>query len=145
MKRILVGTDGSEGADRALDYAAQLAKDSGADLFVVNVIGSQGLPGDLFSRFTRAQHVWLDELLDSLSAEALRQAQDRVRKVGPPSVHLESLRGDAAQTILQMAEDRDVDAIVIGKRGSGRVAGLLLGSVSQKLVSLSSRVVIVVP
>ena len=45
MKRsILVATDGSEAADRAVDYAASLAKREGADLLIANVIGGYGLP-----------------------------------------------------------------------------------------------------
>jgi nucleotide-binding universal stress UspA family protein len=145
MKHILAATDGSAGADRAVDYAAQLAKESGSRLMVVNVIGGYGLPGGLFRRFTQAQQVWLDELLESLSADILRQAQDRVRNLGFPSMHLESRRGDVAETLLEIAEVTGVDAIVVGKRGTGRIAGMLLGSVSQKLVSLATRVVIVVP
>jgi nucleotide-binding universal stress UspA family protein len=145
MKHILVATDGSAGADRALDYAAQLAKDSEAKLTVVNVIGGYGLPGELFRRFTRAQQAWLDELLDSLSADTLKLAQERIRKFGVSSIHLESRRGDAAETIIEIADQMGVDAIVVGKRGAGRVAGMLLGSVSQKLVSLATHVVIVVP
>lgn len=145
MNRILVATDGSADAGRAVDYAAQMAKDSGAELLVVNVIGDQGLPGEIFQQFTRAQQSWLNERLEALSADLLRRAQDSARTLGVPSVHLESRRGDIAQTILEIANDKAVDAIVVGKRGAGRVAATLLGSVSQKLVSLAARVVVVVP
>ena len=62
MKRVLVATDGSEGADRAVDYAARRAKDDGAELLIVNVIGGYGLPEKVFMAFTEAQHVWLKEL-----------------------------------------------------------------------------------
>ncbi len=48
MKRILVATDGSEAAGRAIEYAANLAKNEGADLLIANVIG-EGLPENLFS------------------------------------------------------------------------------------------------
>lgn len=145
MKRILAATDGSAGAERAVDFAARLAKDSGADLTLVNVIGGYGLPGEAFRQLTRAEHAWLDELLESQSAQALRHAQDRARALQAPSVHLESRRGEVAQTIIGIAEEMDADAIVVGKRGSGQLAGMLLGSVSQKLVSLAPRVVMVVP
>ena len=50
-----------------------------------------------------------------------------------------------ARTIIDIAQEKGVDAIIVGKRGAGRVAGLLLGSVSQKLVSLSPVPVTVVP
>jgi nucleotide-binding universal stress UspA family protein len=46
MNRILVATDGSEGADRAVDYASLRAKDDSAELLIVNVIGGYGLPDD---------------------------------------------------------------------------------------------------
>lgn len=145
MKRILVATDGSAGADRAVDYAVRLAKDTGADLTVANVIGGYGLPGEAFRQFTRAQHAWLDEMLQALSAETLKHAQERARSLGMPSVHLESRRGEVAQTILEIAGEIGADAVVVGKRGAGQVAGILVGSVSQKLVSLAPRVVMVVP
>ena len=44
MKRILVATDGSEGAGRAVEYASRRAKDDGAELWIVNVMGGHGLP-----------------------------------------------------------------------------------------------------
>ena len=56
MNRILVAVDGSEGADRAIDYAARRAKDDGAELLIVNVIGGYGLPDKLFMAFTHDQH-----------------------------------------------------------------------------------------
>lgn len=145
MRHILVATDGSAGAGRAVDYAARLAKDVGADLQVVNVIGGYGLPGTVFQQFSRSQGRWLEEHLEAASAQILRQARERVRKLGVASVRLESRRGEVAETIIEVAEATRVDAIVVGKRGAGRVAGMLLGSVSQKLVSLSPRVVMVVP
>lgn len=145
MKRILVATDGSDDANRAVDYAAALAKDTGAELVVANVIGGYGLPDEIFNQFTRAQHGWLEDMLDSASAEILNSARARVQAAGVTGVQLESRRGDAAQILLRIADEKDVDTIVVGKRGTGRVSGMLLGSVSQKLVSLAPCVVIVVP
>lgn len=145
MKHMLVATDGSEGANRAVDFAAHLAKDDGAELLIVNIMGGYGLPDGLFSTFTRAKHAWLKELLASLSAEILTKARDRARNVGVEGIQVNSCAGDIASTIIEIARERQVDAIVVGKRGAGRVGGLLLGSVSQKLVSLAPLPVTVVP
>jgi nucleotide-binding universal stress UspA family protein len=145
MKLILVATDGSETADRAVEYAANLAKRYDASLLIVNVIGGYGLPDSVFRLFTHAQQAWLQELLESMSAQMLTKARDRARGLGVTTIQLESRTGDVAQTIVEIAEEKDADAIVVGKRGEGRVAGLLLGSISQKLVSLSPRPVTVVP
>jgi nucleotide-binding universal stress UspA family protein len=53
--------------------------------------------------------------------------------------------GDPAEVIVEIARAEQMEAIVIGRRGRGRLAGLLLGSVSQKVASLASCIVIVVP
>ena len=144
-KNILVATDDSAGARRAVDYAAALAKLLGANLLIVNVVGSYSLSGQAVRRFTRAQTTWLKETLEALSAELLRKALDRAKGVGPSKVQIESRMGDVAPTIIEIADERDADIMVVGKRGQSRVKGILLGSVSQKLVSLASRPVIVVP
>ncbi|MGA2843625.1 MAG: universal stress protein [Steroidobacteraceae bacterium] len=145
MNRILVATDGSEGADRAVDYAARRAKADGAELLIVNVMGGYGLPDKVFLAFTNDQNVLLKELLASQSAATLTTARDRAREAGVSTIVLESRTGEVAQTILDIAHEKKADAIVVGKRGAGRVAGVLLGSVSQKLVSLSPLPLTVVP
>lgn len=146
MKRVLVATDGSEGADRAVDHAAQLAKRFGAELLIVNVIGGYGLPDEVLRYFTQAPQAWLEEpVLTKLSTEMLTKAGHRAQRGSPAKIELESRSGDVAQTIIEIAQEKDADAIVVGKRGAGQIAGLLLGSISQKLVSLASCPVTVVP
>jgi nucleotide-binding universal stress UspA family protein len=145
MKHILVATDGSDGADRAVDYAAHLTTNHDADLLIVNVISGDGLSGNVFSRITDAQQTWLKDLLASESATVLTKARERARSAGVTMIQLESRTGNVAQTILEIAQEKNADTIVVGKRGTGRIAGLLLGSVSQKLASLASIPVTIVP
>jgi nucleotide-binding universal stress UspA family protein len=144
MNKILVATDGSEGANRAVDYASRRAKMEGAELLIVNIAG-HGLPDQVFRSMTRSQHSWLDELLASLSAETLTKARERARGIGVEIVQLESRRGEVAQAVIEVAREKEVEAIVVGKHGAGRVAELLLGSVAHKLVSLAPLPVTVVP
>jgi nucleotide-binding universal stress UspA family protein len=145
VKRILVATDGSEGSDRAVDFAAHLAKTCKASLLIINVMGGYGLPIELLRQFSNAEGAWLQELLTSMSAEILKSARDGAHKIGAPTIVLESRGGNVAQAIIDFAEEKDANAIVVGKRGSSRVADMLLGSVARKLVNLATCVVMVVP
>jgi len=145
VKQILVATDGSEGSDRAVDFAANLAKTYGATLLIINIRGGYGLPVALLRQFSNADGAWLGELLTSMSAEVLKSARDRALKIGAPTIVLESREGRIAQSIIDFAKEKHADAIVVGKQGSGRVADILLGSVPQKLLSLAACVMVVVP
>ena len=102
-------------------------------------------PTKAFLRFSQSEQVWLDELLESLSAETLKKADDRARALGVAVILLESRKGDVAQTVIAIAKEKAADVIVVGKRGAGPVARLLLGSVSHELVNLAALPVIVVP
>jgi nucleotide-binding universal stress UspA family protein len=145
VKRILVATDGSEGSDRAVDFAADLAKTHGADLLIVNIRGGYGLSIELMRQFSDTDSAWFEELLKTTSAEILNSARDRAHSAGVPNIVLESRGGHIAEAIIDFAEEKDADAIVVGKRGSGDMTEMLLGSVPQKLVNLASRVIMVVP
>jgi len=145
VKQILVATDGSEGSDRAVDFAANLAKAYGATLLIINIRGGYGLPVALLRQFSNADGAWLGELLTSMSAEVLKSARDRALKIGAPTIVLESRGGKIAQSIIDFAEEKHAEVIVVGKQGSGRVADILLGSVPQKLLSLAACVMVVVP
>jgi nucleotide-binding universal stress UspA family protein len=142
MRHIMVATDGSDGADRAIDVAAAVAKALGANLSVLTVGGN--LSSEEMRQLARAEGD-LGDALESLSNEILRRAKDRAQRIGVPAVRLQVAWGDAAETIIEAARRERVDAIVIGRRGRGRLAGLLLGSVSQKVASLAPCIVIVVP
>ncbi len=61
LATIVVATDGSEGADRAVDYAASRTKTGHADLVILNVIGGYRPPDKLMRAFTHAQNAWLRE------------------------------------------------------------------------------------
>ena len=91
MRHIMVATDGSSSADRAVDFAAQLAKATGAALHILTIAG--GLSGDATRRLAQAEgHV--GDSLEALSIQALMQARGRVQRVGMVAIDIETGWGD---------------------------------------------------
>ena len=142
-QKILVGTDDSPGANRALNEATDLAARLGAELIIVYVQPSH-LTEDL-ERLRFIEHASMDEILKAASLEILGRAKDGAKEIGATNVRIVLGAGDPASFILQLAEREQVDFVVVGKRGRGQLAGLLIGSVSQKLASLASCKVVIVP
>jgi nucleotide-binding universal stress UspA family protein len=142
MRHILAATDGSAGADRAVDLASELAKATGAHLLILTV--QDPIPAEAAEAFAAIEHVTKGEVTDIAGRGTLVRAQARAARKGvDASMQLET--GDPTEAILKIAGERGIDTIVVGKRGCGQLRGLLLGSVSQKLVSLAPCTVVIVP
>jgi nucleotide-binding universal stress UspA family protein len=75
----------------------------------------------------------------------LIEAKERARRIGVSDIQVQTSWGDAAEANIEIARREGVNMIVLGRRGRGRLTGLLLGSVSQKLVGLAPCAVVVVP
>jgi nucleotide-binding universal stress UspA family protein len=80
-----------------------------------------------------------------ISNQILRRVQERAQRLGVSTVKTHIAWGDPAEAIIAAVHRETVDAVVVGRRGRGQLAGLLLGSVSQKVVTLAPCIVIVVP
>jgi len=143
--RIMVATDGSDAAGRALDLAARLAKQSMGDLKIVHVISVQNLPMDQLADYARWEHVTLSEVLNTFAEEKLTAARQRAEALGAMNVQTESIMGEVSESILDVARRDKADMVILGKRGRGRLSGLVLGSVSQKVVCVAPCVIVVVP
>jgi len=140
IRRIVVGVDGSEPSIRALQWAARQAEWSGATLEVLTVW--------TFPEHTAplgiVPHVpWPEELL----AEAQAKLDDLIGREmpnrDPDRVQVHVIRGSAAPVLLEAAQAADL--IVVGSRGRGALADLLLGSVSERCVRHAGCPVVVVP
>lgn len=141
-KRIAVATDGSDGANRAVDAAAELAKATDADLIIATVGGN--VTGAELRRLASTDGD-LPKTMEAKADRVLRQAARRARRLGIPTPVLRCGWGDPAETILDIVAREKADTLVVGRRGGGRLSGLLLGSVSQKVASLAPCTVIMVP
>jgi nucleotide-binding universal stress UspA family protein len=122
--KILVAYDGSDGAKRALDQAAELAH-NGASVSVVSV--AEPLP-----QFGRAAPMLVPEADEERKRE-LREAKAALAGKGIDASIVER-KGDAATMIIGEAEHENAEVIVMGTRGLNTAQRWLLGSVSSKVV-----------
>lgn len=143
ISRMLVATDGSSGGSRAVTAAAEMAKALDCDLLLLT-LPENTLPPAKWSELARAEG-GVAEGLELLETRILVEAKERAESIGVAKVRTSSGSGDVAEAIMDVARRERTDIIVVGRRGRGQLAGLLLGSVSQKLVSLAPSLVLVVP
>jgi nucleotide-binding universal stress UspA family protein len=143
MTTILAATDGSEGAGRAVVAAAEAAKALGAHLEIVTVQAAE--PDNDLKIFSRAEGAPFGDIMEAAAQEVLEGARRIATEAGLKAVKLRSVVGDPAEAILDVIERSKAGMVVVGRRGRGQLRGLLLGSVSQKLVTLAPCRVMVVP
>jgi nucleotide-binding universal stress UspA family protein len=140
FQRILVPSDGSEHALRAVRLAGRLAKEQGATLVLLTVIT---IPQSLVMATGVGDGV-IQEYVDESSGEALGPALAALREMGVDAeVRIEM--GSAAEVILDEVVDLGADLVVMGKRGVGELKGLLLGSVSSRVAHHLAVPVMLVP
>ncbi len=159
IKSILVPTDGSDQADKAVDFATDIAARYGAKLSLVYVTSrgpslealrdsidmsqlSESARDELdASKHPIAEHVSSALIPPVVSNDALREIGEQVlargrqtsEAKGVSSTNTVLLDGDPARKILQVARQQQADLITMGSRGLGGVEGLLTGSVSYKV------------
>jgi nucleotide-binding universal stress UspA family protein len=138
MERIVIATDGSPGARAAITEGLELALLLGAAVTFVAVRSSAPLFGS--ASLASAPHL-SDELRETRSA--LEGAMEEAERAGVPADY-EIAEGHVADEIVRTARYREADLIVVGSRGLGDIASVLLGSVSRELVEGSPLPVMVV-
>ena len=138
IKNILVATDGSAAANRAVDIAADMAAQYECSLSILNVVRDMQLPPELV-RMAKVEKLSLRDadLLKFLADKVLSKAAERAKKKGATAVRTAVGEGDPATVIIKQAKRRNADLIVMGTRGLGKIKETFLGSVSRKVCNLS--------
>lgn len=131
--RILVPTDGSDGVERAVQHAVDLAVEHGATvhaLYVVNSASYAGMP---------MESSWegIDEMLRADATDAVEMVRAVADDFDVP-VETAVIDGTPSSEIVRYAEEEGCDLIVMGTHGRGGIDRLLLGSVAEKVVRGSS-------
>ncbi len=134
---ILVPTDFSYAADRALHYAVQLARRQRAQVALLHVVAPAAIP----SRFLTSVRTDLPQLAE-LSREHLARL---ARRMGIRPRRAAVKTGQAAEEILRYADELGADLIVIGARGHSKLDRLLIGTTAERVVRHARCPVLVVP
>jgi nucleotide-binding universal stress UspA family protein len=134
MKKILVGFDGSEGSEQALNRAMMLIDEYG-ELFILAVIPSQSnkifVDNDMYKKIKKKA----DILIDSVIADIGSHEYSTTGMVE---------EGDPAARIIDVSNRLNVDLIVLGSRGTSKLGQYLIGSVANKVVQYAHKPVMVV-
>jgi nucleotide-binding universal stress UspA family protein len=138
FKKIIWATDGSASAYRALPYAKELARQDDTSLLVVHAVenyaGSRaaGLPVYVDDEEMQAR---IEQQVAELQAEGIDAELKVVTGLGIRPAH----------AIAEVAKEAGADLIVTGTRGHTALGGLLLGSVTQRLLHIAPCPVLAVP
>ena len=137
-KKILVPTDGSEFAKKAQKHALFISKVSGAEIIAVSVTENNfvnGLPLD-------DEVYQLNQILKERSEENLKEF-DQLNEDDLKITHV-IREGSPARVILEVAQEEDIDLIVMGSSGKSGFDRFIMGSVADKVVNSSKCAVLVV-
>ncbi len=136
-EKILVAVDHSEVTARVLSAVRELASLSQGEVWVLHLREREtvGSTGPLTSPESREE-----------AGEAVTAVVDTLTKAGVKAhgVVRDTLFGHAAREIVSDAREYGADVIVMGSRGRGDLAGLVLGSTAHKVIHLADRPVLVV-
>ena len=137
--KILTAVDGSEISGRAVERAAELAKQSGAELHLIYVIDAGFIspgPGDSVRDLVHQR-------FETEGKDALEKFTAKAKDAGVSvESHLEV--GHAGNTIIKKAEELACDLIIVGSLGKSKLDRLLLGSVSSHVVNYAKTNILVV-
>jgi len=148
FSKILVAFDGSEPSKRALDLAAKTTAMFKGELIILTVVPRVTLP--IFAEegvgSLRAADIdGYDAKMNELYRISLEKAETEVR-TRYPNLKFEALllKGRPSATIIEEAEKRDANLIIIGSRGLGGIVGWILGSTSRNVVDQCTKPILIV-
>jgi glycine betaine transporter len=134
-KRILVPTDFSQSADRALDYAVSVAGLYNAEILVLHVLQLQEYLR-LLSQKAQIDEKAADDVLEIAKKQAVESLEETVRRHAAAEVAMipDLVSGVPFEEIVQYAAQREVDLIVMPTHGRTGLAHFFLGSTTERVI-----------
>jgi nucleotide-binding universal stress UspA family protein len=141
IRAILVPFDFSEYSEKAFRWALAMAERWSAQLRLLHVVSLPSYPPNVLG-----MHFNVANLEAGLRADAESRLQEFVSRVGSSTVPIDTrvIRGEPAADLRRMAEQENVDVIVMGSHGRTGLAHVLLGSVAERVVRSAPCSVLVV-
>ena len=139
LRKILVPTDSSAHAQKAIDFACDLALKYGAMLYVMHVVSESDVP-EWVQEYIKAEGIKeppQSVYLEKIGQRIIELAEKQIKEKGVEKFRSMVDLGNPAEKITEFARKNDVDMIVMGSRGLSEVKGLLLGSVSHKVCNMA--------
>ena len=140
MKKLLVAVDGSEGANRAARFAAQLARETQASIELLHVYDA---PAALHLGLRMRSDKEVSDAADAVASGSIQAAQKAMGDDLRAQHHV--MQGYPADEIVKRAREIDADLIVVGFCGLRDPEGAVLGGVGRRVLQRAGRPVIVVP
>lgn len=134
MRKILVGFDGSEGSEQALNRAMMIIDEYG-ELFLLGVIPKPSnkafVDDEMYRKIKKKARI----LIDSVIAD-----------IGSHEYDIKGMveEGDPAARIIDISNKLNVDLIVLGSKGTSKLGQYLIGSVANKVVQYAHKPVMIV-
>lgn len=144
--KILVPIDGSKNADKALSKALVIGEKFDSELILIHVISDFIEDFSTTAEGFQIPNTTVIKIRTAVREQVQKMMEERLDRVQKKKINCKSyiLIGDTGSEIIQCSEKNDVDLIVMGARGLGKFKQLLLGSVSNKVVTSSSCPVLIV-
>ncbi len=141
INKLLVAVDGSSHSLKAVDYASAIATCCKASVIIltvvkVHMVKELSAETRAYAKLEQIPGVDLDGL-KMIAGELVADAEKRSREKGVDEVVTKVREGPIARTIVECAQQDDVDMIVIGSRGFGNIESTLRGGVSLRVELLA--------
>ena len=135
IKKIMVAVDFSEYSPRVVDYAGRLAEDLTAELIFVNVINQRDI--NMVKQVTMyTDMISVKSYVDGLKQDRTEEMQKLVEEKNCTRIpHRFIIKtGIPFEELIRAAEQEKADMVVMGTKGRGNIAGILLGSQAEKII-----------